>query len=236
MSIRTLARLGALPAAALAVALCTTTPASAHGTVTPTSTEAGEPTVAVFAIGHGCDGSSTTRVSISIPADILSVKPTRHPFWNARVVHKALPKPQKDAYGNEVTERVSEIVYTARVPLPDGVRDSFELSFTVPDAVGEVLVFPTVQTCARGENAWTQVPAAGQDPEELEFPAPAFTITPAGEEHAEGAVAAKDGTSTPAPQHVAESGGGAMGTIGAAAGLLGLAAGVIALAQVRRRA
>lgn len=236
MSIRTLARLGALPAAAFAVALCATAPASAHVSVTPSTTAAGASTVAVFSIGHGCEESPTTRVSISIPEEILSVKPTRHPFWNAKVIHTALPTPQKDAYGNEVTERASEVVFTAREPLPDDVRDTLVLSFTVPETEGEMLVFPVIQTCARGENAWTQVPAEGQDHDELETPAPSFTVTAAQEEH-EGSVETSAATESAAqePQKVEESGGQAMGVIGAGAGLLGLAAGATALARVRRR-
>ena len=30
--------------------------------------------------------------------------------------------------GGEITERVSEVVYTAKTPLPDGYRDAFALS------------------------------------------------------------------------------------------------------------
>jgi uncharacterized protein YcnI len=236
MSIRTLARLGALPAAAFAVALCTTAPASAHVTVTPTTTAAGSYTVALFSIGHGCEESPTTRVAISIPEEILEVKPTRQPFWNAKVVREKLAEPKTDAHGNQATERVSEIVFTARQPLPDGVRDALELSFQVPETEGEMLVFPVIQTCAQGENAWTQVPAEGQDHDELETPAPSFRVTSADEEH-EGSVETTAVTESAArePEKVEGSGGQAMGVIGAGAGLLGLAAGATALARVRRR-
>ena len=83
-----------------------------------------------------------------------------------------------------MTERTASVVYTANTPLPDGQRDAFELSFQVPDAEGEVLAFPTIQTCEKGETAWTQIPAEGQAEDDLESPAPSFTILAAsGEGH-----------------------------------------------------
>ena len=53
------------------------------------------------------------------------------------------------------------VVYTANTPLPDGQRDTFELSFQVPDAEGETLAFPTIQTCEKGETGWIEVPGRG---------------------------------------------------------------------------
>ena len=40
-------------------------------------------------------------------------------------------------------------------------------------------MFPTIQTCEQGEAAWIEVPADGQDGDELELPAPAFVLTAA---------------------------------------------------------
>ena len=146
-----------------------------------------------------------------------------------------------DAHGNEVTERTSSIVYTAETPLPDGQRDTFELSFQVPDAEGEVLSFPTIQTCEKGETAWTEVPADGQDEDELESPAPSFTILPAsgeghhGEEAAEAAADEADDADAPAEaaEPTTDDGSSALGWAGLVAGLLGLAAGGLALARTR---
>ena len=236
-----LARLG-VPVAALGLAVLTVAPASAHVGVTPSSTAAGSYTIGTFAVPHGCDGSPTTRVSISIPEQILSVKPTRNPFWKVRVVMAKLAEPQTDAHGNEVTERVGEIVYTARTPLPDGVRDVFELSFQVPEAVGETLRFPTIQTCSEGETAWTEIPASGQDEEELEHPAPSFVVT--APEVGGGGHGARQSSRESAASEEAESVAkadesslrGAEGRAGLVAGLLGLLTGSAALVLVRRRA
>ena len=244
MSIRTLARLGALPVATAAVALSLAAPASAHVTTTPSTTSAGAFTVATFSVPHGCEGSPTTKVEIQVPESVLSVTPTRNPFYAVEKTIQKLDEPVTDAHGNEVTERVASIVYTADTPLPDGERDTFELSFQVPDAEGEVLAWPTIQTCQKGETDWTQVPADGQDAEELETPAPAFVITAAeGDGHGEDATAesaSDEGEDVSASAESsadaaddADNGSSALAWAGLVAGLLGLAAGGLALARTR---
>ena len=232
MSPRTLARLGALPlAAGLVVAGAGT--AAAHVTVTPSLTSAGSYSVLTFSVGHGCDGSPTTRIAIQMPEQVLAVTPTRNPDWDVEKKMVDLGQPVEDSHGNEITERVDQVVYTARTPLPDGYRDSFELQLQLPDAAGETLTFPTIQTCEEGETAWIETPSEGQDPETLESPAPAFVIEEAGAAATEPAAATAD---EPEPAADDAGPGVALGVAGLVAGLLGLAAGVTALVQVRRRA
>ncbi|NYJ00567.1 uncharacterized protein YcnI [Nocardioides thalensis] len=154
-------------------------PASAHVTVTPDTTAAGSYAVLTFSVGHGCEGSPTTAIEIAMPEQVLQVTPTRNPSWDVEKVSEQLDEPVTDAHGNEVTERVAQVVYTARTPLADGYRDTFELSLQLPDAEGETLTFPVVQKCEQGETGWVETPAEGQDPEELERPAPALTVTAA---------------------------------------------------------
>ena len=247
MSPRTLTRLCVLPAATAAIALSLVSPASAHVTATPSSAAAGASTVVTFSVGHGCVESPTTKIEIQVPESVLSVTATRNPFWKVESTIAQLDEPATDAHGNEVTERTASVVYTATTPLPDGQRDTFQLSFTVPDAEGEVLAFPTIQTCEKGENAWTEVPAEGQDSHELESPAPAFEILPAAEEgDHHGDEAEESAEQTSAESHdtdgAAESADAqdddrstALGWAGLGAGLLGMVAGGLALARTRTK-
>ena len=236
-STRTLTRLGVLPAATAAIALSLVAPASAHVTATPSSATAGSSTVVTFSVGHGCEGSPTTKIEIQVPESVLSVTATRNPYYEVESTIVELDEPVTDSHGNEVTERTASIAYTATTPLPDGQRDTFQLSFTVPDAEGEVLAFPTIQTCQKGETAWTEVPAEGQDPHELESPAPSFEVLPAsgGDDH--DGDAADDADASEEPHAVeatdTEDGDSALGWIGLAAGVLGLAAGGLALTRTR---
>ena len=227
----------ALPAAGAAGALAlAVAPASAHVTVTPSTTAAGAFAVLTFSTGHGCEGSPTTTVAIDMPDEIYAVTPTRNPFWTVEKVVAELDEPVTDAHGNEITERVDQVVYTARTPLPDGQRDTFELSLQLPDAAGETLAFPVVQTCEQGENPWTETAAEGQDPEELEFPAPLVTITEAeGDGHG-----AEPSDEAAAPTEVSadedDEDGNGLALAGLGAGVAGIVVGAIALARGRRKA
>ena len=108
-----------------------------------------------------------------------------------------------------MTERTSSITYTSNDPLPDGQRDTFELSFQVPDAEGETVSFPTIQTCQKGETRWVEVPAEGQDADELESPAPSFVILPAsgeGDHHGDDAAETDEGSDEGSADQASASG------------------------------
>jgi len=241
-TIRTIARLGALPAAA-AVVLLSVVPASAHVSGTPSVATAGSYTILTMSVPHGCDGSPTTKVEFQIPESVVSVTPTRNPLYDLQVNMEQLDEPITDTHGNEVTERVGSITYTASTPLPEGQRDTFELSFQVPDAAGETLAFPTLQTCEQGRTDWVQVAEDGSDGEELEYPAPAFEILPAeeggdghggGDEAADEASAETDTETAAADTEEASAeSSNAVGWAGLVLGTLGLLAGGLALVRSR---
>ena len=127
------------------------------------------------------------------------------------------------------------MVYTADEPLPDGMRDTFELSFQVPDAAGETLTFPTVQTCAEGETAWIEVPEEGEDAEALEHPAPAFEVLPAEESGSE-AAATSDEPVQEASAETEDGSSDVLSWVALGVGALGLVVGGAALARSRRSA
>lgn len=188
--------------------------ASAHVSVTPSSTAAGAYSVLTFSVGHGCEESPTTRLAVQIPEEIIAVTPTVNPGWTI----------EKKMDG----DRVAEVVYTARKPLPDGIRDTIELQLPLPDREGEKVVFPVVQTCEKGETAWTQTYDEGQD--EPESPAP-FLVTTAAQGDGHGTAAQDE---EPEAQE-AGTGSDALGWTGVALGALGLLAGGVALVRTRGR-
>ena len=111
---------------------------------------------------------------------MIEATPTRNPFYDVEKVTKKLDTPITAEDGDQITEKVDQIVYTAKTPLPDGQRDSFEVSLQIPeDAAGQTLVFPAIQTCEQGETAWTEIPAPGAAEDSVEHPAPAFEVTAA---------------------------------------------------------
>ena len=229
--------------AAVAVGLLvlgTAAPAAAHVTVTPSTTRAGAPAVLRFSVGHGCEGASTTALTIRIPATINAVTPTRHALWDVEEEVEQLDPPVVDAHGTRLSERVASVTFRTDEPLPEGQRDVLEIALTLPAGPGTTLAFPTIQTCEGAETAWIEVPGDGQDPEELDLPAPTVVLT-AGDA-AEGAASAVDTLtavrtgSDPAPREVRSAPEApllALGALGVA--LLAMLVAVAALAQQRRR-
>jgi uncharacterized protein YcnI len=178
MKLRTLLAATTALAAGALLAIAVPLSASAHIGVAPSSTAAGSNTLLTFALSHGCDGSATTAVAIDIPESISSATPTVNPNWEVDKVQVTLDKPIDDGHGNSITTRVGTIVYTAKAPLADGLRDTFALGLTLPkDAAGTTLAFPVLQTCETGSTTWDQVAKGGEA--EPEHPAPSVAVTAA---------------------------------------------------------
>ncbi len=233
---RTLARLGAAAGAAGLLTLGLAAPASAHVTVTPSDTAAGAFVVLTFSVPHGCEGSPTTGITIQIPEEILSVTPTRNPLYEVEKTVVQLDEPVEDAHGNSITERVGEVSYTTRTPLPDGERDAFELSLQLPDAAGETLNFPVIQTCEKGQTDWVETPAEGQDPEELERPAPSVTITEAtGDEHGAAETVSTEESEADAVDDSDSDDGNGLAITGLVVGAVGVIVGGTALVRTRKQ-
>lgn len=216
----------AVAAGAAALVLGVPIAAQAHVTADAADTSAGAHTILTLSVPHGCDGSATTAVAISIPDEITTVTPTRHAFSHVRTVTEDLPAPRTSADGATITERTARVVYTEDTPLPDDQRDAFELSLQLPeDAAGTTLSFPTVQTCEDGKTSWTQIPAEGQSSDDLEHPAPSITVTSTDASGADAMTThSSDGPST-APVIAS-----------LVLGALGLVTGAAALLTARRRA
>lgn len=221
-------KIGAAGLGAIALTLGGAAAAQAHVGISTPSPEAGAYAIATVSVPHGCGASPTTKIAIQMPDGINSVTPTRNAFYTVEKVTETLDPAITDAHGNSITERVSEVVYTATTPLPVDQRDAFELSLQLPeDAAGETLYFPVVQTCEEGESAWVQIPADGQDSHDLELPAPAIEVVAAsdsGHGHSDAATdetnsAAESGDSGLAPLIYTALG---LGVVGAIAGLIAL--------------
>ena len=185
----------------LAVTACATAlglvgvagPASAHVSITEGEVTAGAYEVLTFGFAHGCGESPTTEIRIQIPESIPTPAPTINANWDVEKVMETLETPVEAGHGTTIDERVAEVVYTAKTPLPDGFRDTFQLSVKIPDdAAGETLYFPTVQTCEAGETRWIELPADGQSSDDLESPAPSVEVLAAGAGDAHGADGATD--------------------------------------------
>jgi uncharacterized protein YcnI len=130
---------------------------------------------AVLRVGHGCEGKPTTAIRVQIPEGVIAAKPMPKPGWRLATLKAKYERPY-DYFGSELTEGVKEITWSGG-ELPDDFYDEFVFVGRLTDFVsGTILSFPTVQECAGAVHRWIEIPAAGQDPDELEEPAPQLTI------------------------------------------------------------
>ncbi len=147
-----------LATATLALLVITASGAGAHVHTSPERVKPGASATVSFVIGHGCSGSPTTSVAIKVPATVTKVSGVAPKGWTASVS--------------------DSIVTFSGGSLVDKAKGSFAVTFTAPAKTG-TLLFPTVQTCAKGKNSWIDAPLAnGSEPKN---PAPfvAVTNTPA---------------------------------------------------------
>lgn len=165
---------------ASAMVLGTAVPAGAHVHVDTDTTASGSTALLRFSFSHGCDGSATTEVAIAIPDEVESVSPGMNYGWTVEKVADESATPEADGHG--ASGKVTEVVYTAKEPVADGFYDELVLQVGLPEGMeGETLYFPVIQTCEEGEAAWIEIPAEGEDGEELASPAPSITLTEAEE-------------------------------------------------------
>lgn len=78
-------RLGGLTTALLAAGTVLAAPASAHVDIVASTTAAGARAVLELDVPHGCDGSATTALTVTMPPEITSATPTRRcGRWRSR--------------------------------------------------------------------------------------------------------------------------------------------------------
>ena len=189
-----------------------------------------------FKVGHGCDGSPTTKVAIKMGDGVTSVKPQPVAGWTLSTTIRELDPPI-DNHGTQITETVDEVIWEGG-PLPDDELQMFWISMKMPEGdAGTAVEFPVVQTCETGETAWIEPVVEGE--EEPEHPAPAVVLTSAADGHSDDAATttiAPDGDGEQAAADVADEGsddssGNGLAIGGLVLGALGLLTGGAALAR-----
>ncbi|WP_194408981.1 YcnI family protein [Microbacterium cremeum] len=212
--------------AGLALAVAAPLAASAHVHVDPGTASAGGTATLAFSFSHGCDGSPTTSLAIDIPEGVGNATPVVQGGWTI----------QRETDADGVPTRV---VFTAGTPIEDHLKASVSMDVLFDEsAAGTPIAFPVTQTCVAGETAWTQVAADGEDPHDLDAPAPVVEVgEPAADAGHDGAGDGHDDDAASDDAAAEASGTAPTGTTDAdpvarwlAAG--GLAAGVAALVVV----
>ncbi|MET0220416.1 MAG: DUF1775 domain-containing protein [Tardiphaga sp.] len=134
---------------------------------------------AVLAVPHGCEGSATTRITVSIPEGLIAVKPMPKPGWTIALKKGAYAKSYDFMHGMTAAEGVQEITWSGK--LDDDFYDEFVFTSYLPASLkaDAPLYLPTLQSCEKGSENWAQIPAAGQDAHSLKSPAPLLRLAAA---------------------------------------------------------
>lgn len=211
--------------------------ASAHVSVTASSSEPGGYSVLSFRVPNESDTASTTEVQVDLPAETVftSVQTRTVPGWSAELVRSELAEPIVDSHGTEITEAVTTIIWRAEGDngIAPGQFGVFDLSVgPLPETEG-TLHLPTVQIYDDGSTAeWVQQAEGDAEPE---HPAPSFEVGAGDVDTTHGSGGTAESTQTADP--VAEDSAAGPGTaLGIAALVVALAAAALAgVAVVRTR-
>ena len=154
-------------------AICISTmPAFSHIVLETKTAPAGSTYKAVFQVGHGCQGSATTGLTVQIPTGFQGAKPYPKAGWTLTTKLGKLAQPY-DSHGKQVSDDVTVVSWTAVSPeaaLQDAHFDEFMLRGKLPEAAGP-LWFKVLQTCENGRNDWSEIPATGASLKTVKSPA-----------------------------------------------------------------
>jgi len=146
--------------------------AHSHVTLEDPAAAAGASYRAVLKVGHGCAGSATNSMTVTVPPGFVAAQPLVKAGWTVSTKVGKLAVPY-EMHGTKYTEGVQEISWTAKDvenALPDAYADEFILRGTTPKTPGTIW-FKVVQGCEKGSNNWVEIPAEGQDAHSLVSPA-----------------------------------------------------------------
>jgi uncharacterized protein YcnI len=230
---RALLVLLATAAAVLALGIGT---ASAHVSVSSTDAAPGGFGELTFRVPTESDTAATISLRVQLPTDTpianVSIKPV--PGWTAARTTTPLDPPVTDEDGNEVTEAISEITWTAAAGagIKPGEYQTFSISAgPLPDT--DTLVLPAIQGYDDGtEVAWIEPTVDGQEPE---HPAPTLSMASSSDAGAGSAETASAGSQS---TDSADSGPSGVAVTALVLSIIGVLAALVALAlalTARRR-
>jgi uncharacterized protein YcnI len=210
--------------------------ASAHVTVSSPNAAPGGFGEITFSMPSESDTARSVSLKVQLPTDtpfaFVSVKPV--PGWTATTTTAAINPPLTDDDGNQVTEAVSEVTWTADAGggLAPGQYQTFSISAGPLPEDADSLSFPALQAYDDGSTvSWIDPTVEGQP--EPEHPAPTLTLTAAGTSSDSG-----DGTATTSSDGDTDSGTSGLAVTALIIGVVGLlvaAAGVALALGARRR-
>ncbi|GAN05508.1 conserved hypothetical protein [Mucor ambiguus] len=159
---------------------------NAHVALNPKFAEPGQNLTTAFHVPHGCNGSATTGITVTVPDAITVLTAQQVNNWTLSTT-----------YRDESNTTVSTITWNNGYLDPKGAVD-FPMTLTVPNSdlssqPNVTLYFPVLQTCQVGTANWS---ALGNDHQGE--PAPTLVIVKNATQAAADAIAIKANTTASA--------------------------------------
>jgi uncharacterized protein YcnI len=217
-------------AGAAALVALLAAPASAHVTVQPNEAPAGAFYAFVVRVPNERDDADTTKITVDLPDDLVTVSFQPKEGWDYKVTMKKLDEPV-ELFGAQIDEIVDTVTWSGGSIAPHEF-DEFGFSTRVPEEPG-ALVFGATQTYSSGEVVeWTGEP-------ESETPAAQVNVVALDAEEGQGPLAILAdvqeelaGGSHAASMDHADDGEDDDGDLGVILGAIGSGLGALALALV----
>jgi uncharacterized protein YcnI len=154
----------------LALGLSTAFAAAAHVTVANPKATAGSYVKVVLQVPHGCAGSATQAITVTVPPELLVAKPMPKAGWSLVTETAPLAQPVQ-LHGKPVLESTSLVRWEGG-RLPNGFFDEFVVFGKLADGARGKVAFKTLQTCDKSEVDWSGEAGSAS-------PAPTLLVEPA---------------------------------------------------------
>jgi uncharacterized protein YcnI len=142
-------RLRVLVAVIAGIALGLAPPAWGHVTVSPSSAIAGSFTLLEIRVPNEEQSANTVKIDVKLPDGFAEASYQPVPGWTVEVRKRKLTTPIQTDDG-PVSEEVTEIIWTGdgseAGKISPGQFMDFPLQVQIPDAAGQTLTFPAIQT------------------------------------------------------------------------------------------
>jgi uncharacterized protein YcnI len=147
--------------------------AQAHIVLEQPTAPAGSYYKATLRVTHGCDGSATKAIQVTLPEGFRGARPMPKAGWLVDAPKIKLAQPYQ-SHGKTVSEDVAVITWSGG-PLPDAYYDEFVVMGKLPEQEG-TLYFKVLQTCEQGQNDWSAIPQPGKTLKDYPTPAAALQV------------------------------------------------------------
>jgi uncharacterized protein YcnI len=141
-----------------------------HNYLVQTQAPAGYVHDLAMRVPHGCKGSPVQQVRIKIPEGVYRVTVEHRTDWDVTLTMREVDPPVPGDGGRPITETVDEIMWSnAENPLPPDRTAEFRFRAKLPDEVGRVLYFRTLNKCVEGDDNYVDLPAEDLTLDDPEF-------------------------------------------------------------------